>query len=150
MQTDIINKKDLKCIRCGETLDPLYDEEFDDEYTTNLICPNCGCIHLTSFTDDTEDYHYFNKEVEGMKNENHGYIGLCPVCRNHLIIVNNFMRSEVLGDIDGPVDQYGIFEDDSMTEEVTCPNCGTYVSLIPPKPSEEGNYPFYKEIEEET
>ena len=137
-----IDLNNLRCIRCGEVLETRYE---DDELYPDMICPKCGHVHLFQIPDEEyrNEYHYFNEEVEGVKDEFHGYYGKCPICGNHLIISNNFMRSEVLGDVEGPEDENGLLEDDTMTEEVMCPNCGTSVSLIPPKPSEYNNFPLY-------
>lgn len=143
-----------KCIRCDHELELLtgdeYDEIYDEEGVKYYVCPYCGARYDISIPDDDEkeNYHLYNEEIEcTVSDENHGYEGRCLECGHYLIIMNNFMRSEVYGDVDEEdVDENGIAKDDTIVDILYCPNCGANITATPPKPSEEMNYDWYKEI----
>ncbi len=139
-----------KCYRCDHELEVL-EKEYDDESIefTRYICPHCGIIYDTLLPEFSEKqyFHYYNDDVEcNVSDENHGYEGRCPNCGHYEIAMSNFMRSEVCGDVDeSDVDEYGIPKDDTIVDCLYCPNCGADVTVIPPKPSEEKNYPYFQE-----
>ena len=148
-----------KCIRCGNTLvlindmsfdEAINDSDFDEASLKQYNCPYCGIdyeigIHGEEYRNR---YHHYNKDVNcDVSDENHGYEGRCPNCGHYVIIMNNFMRSEICGDVDeDDVDENGIAKDDTICDILFCPNCGADITVIPPKPSEEENYDWYKEV----
>lgn len=118
------------CMRCDHELELVHEETADNFFC--YICPVCLTLHWVSLPDEDlrNYYHFYNEEVDNeVANENHGYNGLCPNCGHHIIWGADFMRSEVMGDVDNE-------EDDSLASDVHCPNCGTAVTIIEAKPSE--------------
>lgn len=143
-----------KCYRCETELELLPEEyEGENEEVRRDICPYCGIIYDTLLPDPEErqEFHFFNEDAEcTISDENHGYEGKCPNCGHYVIIMSNFMRSEVYGDVDeDDVDEYGLPKDDTIVDCVYCPNCGANITVVPPKPSEEANYPYFQEQSEE-
>jgi predicted RNA-binding Zn-ribbon protein involved in translation (DUF1610 family) len=146
-----------KCVRCGHDLELINDEEskypLEEEGIKRYMCPYCGVIYDVQIPEDEEkeDYHYYNDKVEcTISDENHGYEGKCPECGHYVIILNNFMRSEVWGDVDeDEQDENGLLVDDTIVDILQCPNCGASITAIPPKPSEEKDYPYFQEEEED-
>lgn len=147
-----------KCIRCNHELELLSsdDEMYDlveEGEAKCYVCPYCGARYDVGIPDDDEKerYHYYNKDAEcTISNENHGYEGKCLECGHYLIIMNNFMRSEVYGDVDEEdLDENGLPKDDTIVDILYCPNCGSDITAVPPKPSEENSYQYYKDVEEE-
>ena len=137
-----------KCYQCETELE-LLPEDYDGESQElkRFVCPHCGVIYDTFIpeSEERQDYHYFNNEVEcPISDENHGYEGKCPNCDHYVVAMNNFMRSEVYGDVDeNDVDELGLYKDDVIVDIVFCPNCGADITVVPPKPSEQKDYPFY-------
>ena len=139
--------KMAKCLRCGEELigeDVLFDDE-----SKYYHCPNCGTQYVVNEVNENEKMCYpkYNKKLlKDFIDEYHGYEGLCTECGKHIVWSSDFMRSEIIGDIDmEDVDEYGIPTDDSLVSFVTCPYCGVYIEIIEPKPSEIKNYPYWKD-----
>lgn len=127
------------CSVCGKSL----TLEYIDEDESNMIegegklkhyvCGHCGTMY------DVEAF----EEDNDVKNEWHGYDGKRTECGHYLIISNNFMRSEVVGDVDEEdVDEYGFANDDVICDTCFCPHCGSYLTLIPVKPSEKTKFRF--------
>lgn len=143
-----------KCYRCETELELLPEVyEGENEEVRRDVCPHCGIIYDTLLPDPEErqEFHFFNESAEcTVSDENHGYEGKCPNCGHYVVAMNNFMRSEVYGDVDeDDVDEYGLLKDDTIVDCVYCPNCGANITVVPPKPSEEANYPYFKEQFEE-
>ena len=149
--------KHPECICCGYELEPVPVNEMmscvDDDYVAfEYRCPNCG-VYETAYLpgeDERDSYPAYNEELDdSLGGCSHGYDGFCPECGSHIIWSGDFMRSEVWGDVDGEVDQWGCFVDDSLAPNVMCPHCGASIEIVYPKPSEEKNYPYYKDKEGE-
>ena len=113
----------LKCVRCETDVD--LDYGYDAEYEG--VCNYCGLTYLLTLPSDEEKqyYHFYNKNgVEaGIWTEPHGGSIKCPVCEGYATITGNFNRNEILGDVENE-------EEDSMTEEYDCQNCGMHLSII--------------------
>ena len=116
-----------KCFRCGADIDKadIDEEEYDDSTEIVIRCKECGTSHELSIPKEYDG--------QGFLTDDCGYCQKCPVCGSYLILSSNNMLSELIGE-DLPEDQ------DAMTENSTCPNCGTYIMAIPVPPSEEANY----------
>ena len=118
------------CMRCDAPLERF--DYIEEEGCMTFKCPNCRTIEI--FTpcdrDEEDNYAFFNESVvDDLGNEEHGYHGLCPQCGSHIIWGADFMRSEVLGDVENE-------DDDSIASSVSCPHCGGNIQIIDPKPSE--------------
>ena len=133
----------IKCAVCGENAKCVFDEEGIKSY----LCFHCGMRYDIEFPEDKECYPFYNSEVEDhTKNENHGCSYNCPVCDHYVILSGNFMRSEWCGDVDEEdVDENGLYNDDVIVDNMICPHCGAVIAAIPCKPSEEKDYPYFKE-----
>ena len=139
-----------KCIRCGHELkldcDLSHEEDIDKKY---YVCPHCGITYDVTLPidEDKQDYSYYNDSVKcDVSDENHGYEGKCTECGHYVIIMNNFMRSEVYGDVnEEDVDENGVLKDDAIVDCLFCPNCGADIMVVPPKPSEEEKYDYFKD-----
>lgn len=137
-----------KCYRCESELE-LQPEDYEGEFQEikKFVCPHCGINYdnLLPEEDERENYHYYNNKVEcSVSDENHGYEGKCPICGHYVVIMNNFMRSEVYGDVDETeTDEYGLYKDDTIVDICFCPNCGADITVVPPKPSEEKDWPYF-------
>ena len=146
------NEKPL-CMRCDHELVEVPNELEDELGVREFNCPYCGAIEIfyPCSEEDRENYSYYNEEVEDtLGGCDHGYPGLCPQCGSHIVWGSDFMRSEVLGDVDeDDVDEWGIPKDDSLASSVHCPHCGAGIDVIDAKPSEYHLYPFYKELRNE-
>ena len=141
-----------KCIRCldGELVQrPTYGEDYD--LYKCYDCPECGAIHEVYLLDKSERHLYpkYNPEEEAMfVDSSHGYDGFCPECGSHIIWSVDFMRSDILDDVDNSpemLNEYGFSNDDSLVTEVFCPYCGASITVIDAKPSEQKNYPYFNE-----
>lgn len=156
------------CMRCGHEL-IVFDSDFADGIgEKEYHCPHCGVIEMfyPCPEEERESYEYYNSNVEdSLGNTSHGYDGLCPMCGSHIVWGADFMRSEVLGDIDGQeyefeenaktkypefFDENGLLRDDSLASNVYCPHCGASIDIIEAKPSEYSRFPFYNEETEDT
>ena len=62
----------------------------------------------------------------------------CMRCRHNLILENNFMLSDINGEILSD-------EDDSMVTYAHCPYCGARYELYDVSESEKKNYPYWDE-----
>lgn len=134
-------KKPL-CIRCETDLILVREEEDINE--KEYRCPHCGVIELCypCTDEDKKNYAWYNDNVDdNLGGCSHGYDGLCPQCGSHIVWGADFMRSEVLGDVEND-------EDDSLASSVSCPHCGASIDIIEAKPSEYSKYPAYNEKEE--
>lgn len=128
---------DPRCMRCDSILE--MDNSFEDEDCVAFRCPNCGTIEIVTLCDDEEkeNYAFYNESIDDeLGKTEHGYHGLCPQCNSHIIWGADFMRSEVIGDVDND-------KDDSLASSVSCPCCGANIQIIDAKPSEYRNYPAY-------
>lgn len=139
-----------ECMRCFHELVEVKNTE--DEYDIEVKeyhCPHCGAIEIyyPCEEEDKKGYAYYNDEIEdSLGGCSHGYPGLCPICGSHIVWGGDFMRSEVLGDVDeDDLGEYGIPKDDSLATNVMCPHCGGTIDIIDAKPSEYHLYPFYEE-----
>lgn len=141
-----------ECMRCSHELKEVdnMDEGYDIE-VKEYNCPHCGAIEFCypCPEEDRENYAFYDENVEDtLGGCSHGYPGLCPICGSHIIWGSDFMRSEVLGDVDeSELDEYGLPKDDSLATSVSCPHCGASIDIIDAKPSEYHLYPFYSEDE---
>lgn len=145
------------CMRCEHELVVL-EERFLDAEDKELMervyqCPHCGALEYfyPCSEEDKENYAYYNEDVEdNLGGCSHGYDGLCPQCGSHIIWGSDFMRSEILGDVEeGEVDEYGCLDDDSLASSVHCPHCGASIDVIEAKPSERKDYPYYNSVKKE-
>lgn len=143
-----------ECMRCFHELVEV--KNMDDGYDIEVAeynCPHCGAIEICypCPEEDRKDYAFYDDTVEDtLGGCSHGYPGLCPICGSHIIWGADFMRSEVLGDVDeDELDEYGLPKDDSLATSVTCPHCGASIDVIDAKPSEYHLYPFYSENNED-
>ena len=147
-----------KCIRCGHELiflndlsfeEAINDSDFEEAALKMYYCPHCGIDYEVGIHGEEyrNEFHHYNKDVEcNVSDEFHGYEGRCTECGHYVIIMNNFMRSEICGDVDeDDVDENGIAKDDTICDILFCPNCGADITVIPPKPSEEEEYEWYKQ-----
>lgn len=140
------------CMRCDHELIEVDAGLTGEELgVREFNCPYCGTIEIfyPCPEEDRENYAYYNDENEDtLGGCDHGYPGLCPQCGSHIIWGSDFMRSEVLGDVDeDDVDEYGIPNDDALASSVHCPHCGASIDVIDAKPSEYHLYPLYKNCE---
>lgn len=129
--------KNPLCIRCGEKLKLLSKDNETNEM--ELQCTYCGTIELfyPCADEDKENYAFYNSDVKDtLGSSSHGYDGFCPQCGNHIIWSGDFMRSEILGDVDDE-------DDDSLSSNVFCPHCGASIDVIDAKPSDMKNYPAF-------
>lgn len=140
------------CPICGHKLREITDNN-DYEGEREFKCDNCGELVLLDECIDEElnSYPFYNDEVkDSVKNESHGYEGLCPKCGHHIIWGADFMRSEVIGDVDeDDTDEKGCPKGDSLAASVSCPHCGSQIYFVEPKPSELKDYPYYSDSESE-
>ena len=141
-----------KCAACDHELEVMTEYQWDEEDNMKTyICPHCGRIYDVELTvdEDKQYYHHYNDDVNcTISDENHGYEFKCTECGHYVIITNNFMRSEVYGDVDEEeTDENGLLMDDAIVDILHCPNCGASITVVPPKPSEEKNYPAYNNNE---
>ena len=139
-----------KCLRCGYDLikvipehyiNPDYANEYEFEYS-EYACPHCGTYYTVEGINDDEKNTVpkYNKELEKeFVDESHGYEGLCPECGRHIVWSSDFMRSEIIGDVDNE-------DDDALVSYVYCPYCGSFTEIIEAKPSELVRFPIYKEL----
>ena len=138
-----------ECMRCSHELKKIDNiDEYDIE-VQEYQCPNCGAIEILypCAEEDRKDYAYYSENVhDTLGGCEHGYPGLCPQCGSHIIWGGDFMRSEVLCDVDeDDVDEYGLPKDDALASNVSCPHCGAGIDIIEAKPSEYHLYPFYND-----
>ena len=97
-------KKPL-CIRCGEELKLLRNDNETNEM--EFQCTYCGTIELfyPCADEDKENYAWYNDDVDdNLGGCSHGYDGFCPQCGSHIVWGADFMRSEVLGDVENDED----------------------------------------------
>lgn len=124
--------ENFKCLRCGGNNIDIIDYPLDivdgNDYT--IVCKDCGTSYYISVP--------VPNESNGMLDHPAGFDAKCPVCESYLILSGNNTLSELYGDDDIPL------EDDAITMNCTCPNCGTFMDVIPVKPSEEKNYNFFQ------
>ena len=139
-----------ECMRCFHELvevENMY-EGYDIE-VKEYNCPYCGAIEICypCPEEDRDDYTYYNNDIEDtLGGSDHGYPGLCPICGSHIVWGSDFMRSEILGDVDeDDLDEHGLPKDDALASSVSCPHCGAGIEIIEAKPSEYHLYPYYKE-----
>lgn len=139
----------FECALCGNNVECVFDEEGIKSY----LCYHCGMrydLEPVFEDDEKKEFPFYNKEIEdGVTNENHGCSLKCPICGYYTILTGNFMRSEVCGDVDeDKVDEYGCYLDDTIVDNIYCPHCGTNITVIPCKPSEHKDFPYYKDEKE--
>lgn len=142
---DDIFKNGINCIRCGHPLTVMDD---DDDFV-RYECTHCGIIYdaVAADKESRDNLSYWNDNIEEVNDEFHGYDGKCPICGHWLIVSGNFDRSEMIGDVDTTkLDEHGCYEDDTIVDDCVCPHCGTMLVVIPPKPSDESRYDYYKKI----
>ena len=143
-----------ECLRCNhEMIDNGESEYFDEIPNKSYDCPHCGThveVYLPTDEEEKQNLPMYNKELEEeFGDSSHGYEGFCPECGHHIIWQSDFMRSEVVCDVDeSVVDEYGIPVDDALVSNVYCPYCGAMIEIIEPKPSdiEKNDYPYWKEL----
>ncbi len=141
------NTTGFRCAQCRNEVECFLNEENIKSY----MCYNCGTRYDVETIEEEcqEDYPYYNKDIEDTTEDtNHGCDMKCPVCDHWTVISRNFMRSEVCGDVDEDnVDEFGCLVDDSIVTDIVCPHCGTLITVIPCKPSEEKDYPFFNDTD---
>lgn len=147
----MINEKTdnaVYCMRCNSRMIDTSNEfqDYCDEVHAHFYkCPNCGCIEqaFEPYDEEKENYPYWNEnEEDSIPDCSHGYDGFCPICGSHIVWGADFMRSEILCDVENE-------DDDSLASSVHCPHCGTSIDVIEAKPSEWPKYPYYKLSREE-
>lgn len=138
-----------KCLRCEHEMIKVKPENFinPDRWNENssyseYSCSYCGTYYTVEGISE-EEKHTVPKYNEELKkdfvDESHGYSGLCPECGKHIVWSSDFMRSEVIGDVDDE-------EDDALVSYVFCPYCGSMIEIIEAKPSEIKRFPISKEV----
>lgn len=127
-----------QCFRCGSKDADIFDypSESEDYTESTIICKECGTMHDVAVSIPIES--------KGMLEEPAGFDGICPVCGSYLILSGNNMLSELYEEEDYPE------EDDAITMNCVCPNCGASVNVIPVKPSDEHNFNFFQTNEAAT
>lgn len=161
---EVIEERPI-CMRCGHELVLVDCDWAEGNGEKEYHCPNCGVIEMfyPCSEEERENYSYYNSEIEdNLGSSSHGYDGYCPQCGSHIVWGADFMRSEVLGDVEGQeyefdekkksehpeyFDNNGLLKDDSLASNVFCPHCGASIDIIEAKPSEYIKYPFYPDYE---
>jgi len=138
-----------KCLRCEHEMIKVKPENFinPDRWNENpsyseYSCSYCGTYYTVEGISEEEKHTVpkYNEELrKDFVDESHGYSGLCPECGKHIIWSSDFMRSEVIGDVDDE-------EDDALVSYVFCPYCGSMTEIIEAKPSEIKRFPISKEV----
>lgn len=139
-------KEKKLCIRCNAELEsipqenfvyPSFEEEGYRGSKAEYRCPECLTYYCVSTLDDEnetqeEEVNY----IEYTISKEHCY-GQCIECGHPVGWDSDFMRSEVWGDVDTEEkDEYGCSKDDALVSYASCPNCGAYIEIVEPKPSE--------------
>ena len=139
-----------KCLRCGHEMNkvkpehfinPYMVEEHDGDYS-EYACPYCGTYYTVEgiSEEEKETVPKYNEELKkDFVDTGHGYDGFCPECGCHIVWSSDFMRSEVIGDVDND-------DDDALVSYVYCHYCGSYTEIIEAKPSELKRFPIYNEL----
>lgn len=125
------------CPRCGSPMTIEEINDFDDDEQilyVRFACGHCGMEYDAEFSEETS----FEGEGTGNLIAYQGF-GYCPNCGANLAWSSDFMRSEIEGIEDMPL------EDDALSQCLTCLNCNTYITANYPWPKDEKNFPFYKE-----
>ena len=118
------------CGYCGTPLNIIDEELFDDfegEESKMIYyeCPKCKTMENVYLTAEEFD----DEAGECVTEHSYGYDFKCPICGSYVIWGADFMRSEVMGDVEDD-------DDDSLAVSVSCPHCGAQIEIIEPRPSD--------------
>ena len=134
----------FKCPLCDNNVECVFDEED----LKSFLCYHCGTrydVEPVVEEDEKEYYPFYNKDLEcDSEAESHDSHIICPICGHHTLLLGNFKRSEVCGDVnEDEVDEYGCYLDDVIVDSLFCPPSGTSIPVIPCTPSEYNHLPYY-------